>query len=97
MQKKLVTIITESILEQMIVKDLKELGAKGYTIVEARGSGAHGTRSADWGQNQNIQIEIICNDLTAQLIIEHCQKNYYSNYAMVIFTSDIQVLRSDKF
>ncbi|MBS3944987.1 MAG: hypothetical protein KGZ42_05775 [Melioribacter sp.] len=97
MQKKLVTIITESILEQMIVKDLKNLGAKGYTIIEARGSGAHGTRSADWGQNQNIQIEVICNDLTAQQIIEHCQKNYYSNYAMVIFTTDIQVLRSDKF
>ncbi len=97
MQKKLVTIITESILEQMLVKDLKDLGAKGYTIVEARGSGAHGTRSADWGQNQNIKIEIICNDSTAQAICEHCQKNYYSNYAMVVFTSDIKVLRSDKF
>jgi len=97
MQKKLVTIITESILEQMIVDDLKKIGAKGYTIIEARGSGAHGTRNADWGQNQNIQIEVICNDLTAQQIIEHCQKNYYSDYAMVIFTTDIQVLRSDKF
>lgn len=97
MQKKLITIITESILESMLVKDLKSLGAKGYTIVEARGSGAHGTRSADWGQNQNIQIEVICGEETAKAILDHCQKNYYSNYAMVIFTTDINVLRSEKF
>lgn len=97
MNKKLVTIITESILESMLVKDLKVLGAKGYTIVEARGSGAHGTRSADWGQNQNIKIEVICGDATAQQIIEHCQNNYYTNYAMVVFTADIQVMRSEKF
>jgi hypothetical protein len=97
MKIKLVTIITESILEQMLVNDIKNLGAKGYTILDARGSGAHGNRSADWGQNQNIQIEIICNESTANAICEHCQKNYYPNYAMVIFTSDIQVLRSDKF
>ncbi len=97
MQKKLITIITESILESMLVKDLQSLGAKGYTIVEARGSGAHGTRSADWGQNQNIQIEVICGEETAKSILDHCQKNYYSNYAMVIFTTDINVLRSEKF
>jgi nitrogen regulatory protein PII len=97
MNKKLVTIITESILESMLVKDLKILGAKGYTIIEARGSGAHGTRSADWGQSQNIKIEIICNDSTAHAILDHCQKNYCSNYAMVVFTTDIQVMRSEKF
>ncbi len=97
MQKKLVTIITESILEHMITKDIINLGAKGYTIVDARGSGSRGTRSSDWGQNQNIKIEIICSDSVAQQIIEHCKNVYYSNYAMVIFSTDIQVLRSDKF
>jgi nitrogen regulatory protein PII len=97
MKKKLVTIITESILETHLVKDIKALGAKGYTIVDSRGSGDHGLRNADWSQNQNIRIEIICNDTTAQLIIDHLQKIYYANYAMVVFTNDIKVLRPEKF
>ena len=95
--RKLVTIITESILESMLVKDIEQLGATGYTIKEARGQGTRGLRSADWDQNRNIQIEVICDEGVASAIIDHCQKEYYSNYAMVLYISEVQVLRPEKF
>jgi nitrogen regulatory protein PII len=94
---KLVTIVTESILESRLVEDLGRLGAKGYTVIDARGSGSRGKRSADWDQNQNIELEVICNEQVASAILDHCQKEYYSNYAMVVWVCDVEVLRPEKF
>ncbi len=94
---KLVTIITESVLESRLAEDLGRLGARGYTLIDARGSGSRGMRSADWDQNQNIQIEVICNENVASAILDHCQKEYYSNFAMVVYITDVKVLRPEKF
>lgn len=95
--KKLLTIITESILEDIILGDIQQLGAKGYTVLQARGKGARGIRNADWDQSQNIVVEIICTSAVADSIIEHLTKHYYANYAMVIYLSDITMIRPDKF
>ena len=98
MEKKiLVTIITESVLEPILIDDLNRLGAKGYTLIEAKGGGNHGLRDADWEQNRNIEVQVICDEHVASSIIDHCQKKYYSNYAMVVYLSDVQVLRPNKF
>ena len=96
-KKKLVTIVTEAVLESKLVDDLGRFGAKGFTIMEARGSGTSGVRDADWDQNRNIKIEIICDEQIASLITEHCRKEYYSNYAMVIYLTKVEILRPGKF
>ncbi len=95
--RKLVTIITEAALEHSLLRDFKRLGAKGHTITEARGSGHRGVRSAGWESNSNIRIEVICNEAVAQAITQHLQDQYYANYAMVVYSSDVSVLRPDKF
>jgi nitrogen regulatory protein PII len=95
--RKLVTIITEAALESPLLKDLERLGARGYTIMEARGKGARGARTADWDQNLNVQIEVICDGSVAAAIAEHCRTSYSPNYAMVVYVSDVQVLRPEKF
>jgi nitrogen regulatory protein PII len=95
--QKLLTIITEAALENLLVEDLQRLGAKGYTIVDARGKGSRGVRSGDWELGRNIQIEVICTAAVADAIIAHCVKTYYDNYAMILFVSDVGVVRSDKF
>lgn len=97
MKRKLVTITTESVLESMLVNDLERLGAGGYTLMEARGRGSSGTRNAEWDQSRNIHIEVICNESVAMAIVEHCQRQYYSDYAMVVYVTDIEVLRPEKF
>ncbi len=95
--RKLVTIITEAALEPQLLEDLERLGARGYTIMEARGKGARGARTADWDQNLNVRIEVICDGIVASTITEHCRTSYYPNYAMVVYISDVQVLRPEKF
>lgn len=95
--RKLLTIVCEADLETLVVRDLKSLGASGYTITDARGDGAHGARDAAWPASANIRIEVLCTEQTASGIVEHLKNRYYANYGMVTFLLDVQVLRPEKF
>lgn len=95
--RKLLTGVTEAVLETAIAELLPTLGATGYTIVNARGRGSRGAREAGWSTNSNIRIEVICDQETADRIAEHLREHYYRDYAMVLFLSDVEVLRPDKF
>ncbi len=54
----LLTIITESALEGRLTKEIERLGARGYTVTDARGKGHRGVRQASWEASSNIRIEI---------------------------------------
>ena len=95
--RKLLTIVTEAALETDLSDDILRLGAGGYTIVDARGSGSRGVRDAGWASNSNIRIEVICESATAQRIAEYLREHYYRDYAMVLYLSDVDVLRPEKF
>lgn len=95
--RKLLTIVTEAALESVLVKEIERLGAHGYTITDARGKGSRGVRDAAWGENSNIRVEILCDAQTADTIATHLQTHYYDSYAMVLFVTDVAVLRPEKF
>ncbi|WP_373079491.1 P-II family nitrogen regulator [Zhongshania sp.] len=95
--KKLLTIVTEAALENILTKDLERLGAQGYTITDARGKGGRGSRSAAWDANGNIRIEVVSDAVIASQIASHLKAQYYDNYAMILFMSDVEVIRPEKF
>ena len=95
--RKLLTIVTEMAVEKQVVADLERLGAHGYTITEARGKGSRGVRSSAWEASSNIRIEVVCDAPTASAIARHLQDRYYANFAMILFSSDVEVLRPGKF
>ena len=95
--RKLLTIVTEAALEDTLVDDIQTLGARGYTITDARGKGSHGRRDAAWLPNANIRIEVLCDAETALAICTALRERYYDNYSMVMYVSDVSVLRPEKF
>lgn len=95
--RKLITIVTEAILEVELCEQLEELGATGYTVTNARGSGHRGIRDAGWSSSSNVRIEVVCNEEVAHRIVRHLRDNYYNDYAMILFESDVRVLRPEKF
>jgi nitrogen regulatory protein PII len=95
--RTLLTIITEASLEGRLLPELEKLGAKGYTITDARGKGRRGARDADWDADSNIRIEIICNRDIADAIAQRLQEKYYDNYAMITYSHDVSVFRPEKF
>lgn len=95
--RTLLTVITEAALETVLIREIERLGANGYTITDARGKGGRGVRHAGWEANGNIRIEVVCNAATAEVISAYLQAHYYDNYAMILFTHEIAVLRPEKF
>ncbi len=95
--RKLLTIITEAAIEEPLVRDIESLGARGYTITDARGKGHRGRRDATWGPHANIRIEILCNADTAMAICAGVRERYYDNYSMIMYLGDVEVLRPEKF
>ena len=95
--RKLLTIVCEAALEKRLEKELPKFGAHGYTISDVRGSGAHGRRDAAWPASANIRIEVLCDEVLAETLLRHLEAEYFSSYQMVVFLSDVQVLRGEKF
>jgi hypothetical protein len=95
--RKLLTIICETDLERKLSDDVMALGAHGYTVIEARGRGTHGERDASWGPSGNIRMEVICEEAVARAIAAHLEKTYFANFSMVLYMSDVEVLRDRKF
>ncbi|MGV8911479.1 MAG: P-II family nitrogen regulator [Rhodoglobus sp.] len=95
--RRLLTVITEAAVESTLVRDLDQLNAHGYTITDARGKGSRGVRDAGWEASGNIRIEVVCEAETAEAIAAYLQEHYYADYAMILFLSDIEVLRPAKF
>ena len=95
--RRLLTVVTEAVLERDLVAELESLGVRGYTITEARGKGSRGRRQSDWAQEGNIRIEIVCEPALAEQVAARLRDQYYDNYAMIVFLQDVSVLRPDKF
>ncbi len=96
-RRKLVTVVCEAALESRLTETVMRLGAHGYTVTDARGRGSRGVRNAAWDEAANIRLEVVCEEPVARRIAEHLQQHYYANYAMVLFCTDVEVLRPDKF
>ena len=67
--RKLLTVVTEAALEATLVREIETLGARGYTITDARGKGGGGKkRDASWAPHANIRLEVLCGEDTARTI-----------------------------
>jgi nitrogen regulatory protein P-II 2 len=93
---KLVTIIAEAILEERLLRELRQLGARGYTVGSARGEGTRGIHGIDW-EGQNVRIETLVGPEVAERIMTHVAAHYFIDYAVIIYTVDAEVLRSEKY
>jgi nitrogen regulatory protein PII len=94
---KLLTVICESGLEEEVAESLAHHGARGYTVTDARGRGAHGLRDGSWSAGANIRFEVLCCETTALALLTMLEDHYFADYYMVAFLSDVQVLRPAKF
>ena len=93
---KLVTIIAADSLKNHIVKDIQSLGAKGYTVSYVEGKGEKELRNSAW-EGENVKIETIVSSDVCDKIMTYLQKNYFDKYAMIAFSTDVMVVRSNHF
>ncbi|HWG85189.1 MAG TPA: transcriptional regulator [Deinococcales bacterium] len=93
---KLVTIVAEALLEERLVRELRQHGARGYTITEARGSGSRGVRASEW-EGKNVRIETLVSREVAERLLGHLAANYFEHFAVVAYVENVEVVRGDKY
>lgn len=98
----LVVIITESTIEERVIRLIKSLGIKGYTVYRGvTGEGDRGVRSGSGGIGMfgsNVKIEtIVSSEEDADTIMHEIVKKYFTNFAGIVYVSDVRVIRANKF
>ncbi|MFM1751294.1 MAG: hypothetical protein RL119_256 [Actinomycetota bacterium] len=94
--RQLVTIISEAVVEQKLIDDIKSCGAKGYSISHVRGEGATGNRSLDLN-GPSVRLETVVTDKVAEKILEMLAAKYFGTFATVAWITPIQVVRPEHF
>jgi len=87
----LLTILSEAVLEDILIEEIMALGAKGYTISEARGRGTHGVRTGKWTAGGNIRIEVIGDTELCSNIVQRLQAKYERDYGLLMFTCPVEL------
>ena len=93
---KLVTIVTERILEDRLLRKIEELGAKGYTLTQATGRGSRGVRASEW-EGPDTKIETLVSKEVAEAIVDHVADKFFEHYAVIVYVVDAKVVRGEKY
>jgi nitrogen regulatory protein PII len=88
--------VAERVLEDRLLEQLRDLGAKGFTISEVRGSGSQTLRDDEW-EGRNVKIEAIVSSEVARRVIDHIAGKYFEHYAVIVYAHDVDVVRSHKY
>ena len=94
---KLLTITCEILAQKNIMEILTKHEITGYTIYEVNGNGARGIRGQGLQNEKNVKIEIILREAKLQDIVEEVSRTLFANFAIVLYVSDVGVLRTEKF
>ena len=94
---KLVTIVCEAYALEAVKKLLPEVGAHGCTHFPVEGDGAGGARTGEMKEFANVQIEVVLTAAAADALLARIEKELIPRYGMIVFESDVRVLRAGKF
>lgn len=94
---KLVTIVCEAYALDAVKKLLPEVGAHGCTHFPVEGDGAGGARTGEMKEFANVQIEVVLPAAAASVLLTRIEKELIPRYGMIVFESEVRVLRPGKF
>lgn len=91
-----IVIITESVLEARLLRDIERCGARGWTVSAVRGQGPAHQRLSDV-EGGHIRIETVISDDAADRIWAMLETSYFPDFAMTAWSYDVHVQRSHRY
>ena len=76
---------------------LKKHEITGYTTYEVEGNGARGLRGHGLQTEKNVKVEVIMREDKLSDVIEVISRTLFADFALVLYVSDISVVRTEKF
>ena len=94
---KLLTVTCEILAQKNIIEILNKHEITGYTTYEVDGNGARGIRGQGFKNEKNVKVEIILREEKLQDVVEEISRTMFTNFAIVLYVSDVNVVRIEKF
>jgi nitrogen regulatory protein P-II 2 len=95
---KLVTIVGETVVMEDIAEEGVRLGATGYTLSEVVGEGSRSARNvAATTGAKTMKLEFVVPADVAVSILTHVSHQYFEDYAVIAWLSDVQVVRGQQY
>ena len=94
---KLLTITCEILAQKNIIEILKKHNITGYTTYEVEGNGARGLRGQGLETEKNVKVEVIMREEKLSDVIEEISRTMFADFALVLYVSDVGVVRTEKF
>lgn len=94
---KLLTITCEILAQKNILEILNKHDITGYTTYEVDGNGARGIRGQGLKNEKNVKVEVIMREEKLSDIIEEISRTLFANFAIVLYVTDVGVVRPEKF
>ena len=93
-QRTLLTIITEQILESKLKDLVDRAGAEGYSVTSpVHGKGKHGERSGPADMRDNIKMVLVVPKEIAETILRTIEKEYGNTFSILAFMHDVDVVQ----
>ena len=94
---KLLTVTCEILAQKNVIDILTKHQITGYTTYEVEGNGARGLRGQGLKNEKNVKVEVLLQEETLQSVVEEIARTLFTNFAIVLYVSDVGVLRTEKF
>jgi nitrogen regulatory protein PII len=94
---KLLTVTCEILAQKNVIDILTKHNITGYTTYEVDGNGTKGLRGQGLKNEKNVKVEVIMQEDKLQDIVEEIARTLFTNFAVVLYVSDVGVLRTEKF
>lgn len=95
-RKKLITILTAESAEEVLLKDLVDIGANGVSALRAHGRGEHGVRpSTRYGGN--LQVELLVDEAMVPKVFALLDERYRPTNPIVAWVQDVDAWPAEKF
>lgn len=91
-----VVIVAESVVEQRLLADLADAGARGWTLTAAQGHGPRNRRVSEI-EGGNIRVEVLVSEEVAATIWELLEAKYFPNYAVAAWAYPVSVARPERY
>lgn len=95
-ERQLITIVAEAVVERRLVDDVKKCGAKGYSLSHVTGEGVTGRHTLDLN-GPSVRIESVVTEEVAQRILEMLAEHYFERFAVIAWLTPARVARPDRF
>lgn len=93
---KLVTVIAAFETEERLLKDLRGLGVKGFTLGKVDGRGLHGRRMSGLTDAPNLHVEMLVSAELGTRILERIVSRY-ADQPVLAFVHDVEAVPVEHF